>query len=97
MIRPNKKIGIVYSFNSIKYANELKQIIINYRTEGYCIEPIMVDNFLLDQERNIELRVFDNLSKCDYAFVFLTKDLYINSKDMFVSKPNSLEWQLKEI
>ncbi len=88
MIRPNKKIGIVYSFNSIKYANELKQIIINYRTEGYCIEPIMVDNFLLDQERNIELRVFDNLSKCDYAFVFLTKDLYINSKDMFVSKPN---------
>lgn len=60
----------------------------NYRTEGYCIEPIMVDNSLLDQERNIELRVFDNLNKCNYAFVFLTKDLYINSKDMFVSKPN---------
>lgn len=88
MIKPNKKIGIVYSFKSVKYANELKQIIMNYRTEGYCIEPIMVDNSLLDQERNIELRVFGNLSKCDYAFVFFTKDLYINSKDMFVSKPN---------
>ena len=73
MIRPNKKIGIIYSGNSQNYAKELKKIIIDYRTNGYCIEPIMVDSSLLDQEQDIELRVFNNLSKCDYAFVFLLR------------------------
>lgn len=88
MIRPNKKIGIVYCANSNKYANELVSIINEYGKNGYCIEPIKIDDKLIDSETDIEKRVFENLKKCSFAFVFLTKDLLIQDTSTFTSKPN---------
>lgn len=92
MIKPNKKIGIVYCNKSHEYARELNEIIIKYRGGGYCIESVLIDNEFTDKEKNLEARVFNNLSKCNYAFVFLTKDLLTkeNEKEVYVSKPNVL-------
>ncbi len=91
MIRPNIKIGIVYCDNSKRYAKKLKDIIEEYRRKGYPIEPIMVDEDLIDQERSIEAHVFNNLNECNYSMVFLTKDLSINNKTYkYVSNPNVL-------
>ena len=72
MIRPNIKIGIVYSQNSKKYAIDLKKIIMQRRQEGYCIDVVMVDEEIIDIEREIEARVFKNLVKCSYGFLFLS-------------------------
>ena len=88
MIRPNKKIGIVYSRKSKKYADELVEIIKDYRERGYCIESVIIDDNLTDQETHLESRIFNNLSKCDYAFIFLYKDLKIDDSLEYVSKPN---------
>ena len=91
MIRPNIKIGIVYSQNSKKYANELKKIVMQHRQEGYGIDVIMVDEEIIDIERKIDARVFNNLDKCSYGIVFLTKDICImDEKYKYVSKPNVL-------
>lgn len=91
MIRPNIKIGIVYSQNSKKYANELRRIIIQRRQEGYCIDVVMVDEEIIDIERKIDARVFNNLEKCNYGIVFLTKDISINNESyQYISKPNVL-------
>ncbi len=91
MIRPNIKIGIVYSQNSKEYAEELLEIIKQRRQEGYCIEGVMVDEEIIDIEREIGTRVFNNLNKCNYGIVFLTKDISINDKYyQYVSKPNVL-------
>lgn len=91
MIRPNVKIGIVYSKKSKYYASLLKKIIIQYRQEGYCIDAVMVDEEIIDKERTIDIRVFNNLDKCNYGIVFLTKDLKIeNNIYEYVSKPNVL-------
>lgn len=89
MIRPNKKIGIVYCGNSVKYVEALEKAIMEKKKEGYCIETIVVNDKLLDMERAIEKRVFSNLDKCDYGIVFLTKDLEVET-NKFVSKPNVL-------
>jgi len=92
MIRANKKIGVVYCVNSKKYVDDLKKIIICKRSEGYCIETMVVDEYLIDAERKIDRRVFKNLDNCDFGIVFLTKDLKI-AGDIYVSKPNVLiEW-----
>ena len=91
MIRPNAKIGIVYSQNSQKYAENLKKIITHYRQQGYCIDVVMVDEEIIDSEREIDDRVFKNLDKCNYGIVFLTKDLCIDNENyQYVSKPNVL-------
>jgi len=91
MIKPTAKIGIVYSEKSRKYANELKDIIMQRREEGFCIDVMMVDGEIIDRERRIDARVFNNLNKCDYSIVFLTKDISINDENyQFVSKPNVL-------
>lgn len=91
MIRPNIKIGIVYSQNSKKYANELKEIIKHRRQEGYCIDDVMIDDEIIDIEREMDARVFKNLDKCSYGIVFLTKDISINDdRYEYVSKPNVL-------
>lgn len=71
MIKANKKNGVVYCGNSKKYVNELKQIVIRKRSEGYCIETMIVDDDLIDSERKIDKRVFKNLDKCDFGIVFL--------------------------
>lgn len=89
MIKANKKIGIVYCCNSEKYVEELEQIIRSKKSEGYCIETLVVDNKLIDSERMIDKRVFNNLDKCDYGIVFLTKDLETQD-NKFVSRPNVL-------
>lgn len=89
MIKTNKKIGIVYCGNSKKYVDEFEKVIIEKKSEGYCIETVVVDNELIDSERMIENRVFANLNKCDYGIVFLTKDLEIE-EGKFVSRPNVL-------
>lgn len=89
MIRPNTKIGIVYSDKSKQYASELRNIIVEFRKEGYCIEEIVIDNNFQGEDENLENRVFNNLVKCNYAFVFLTKDLMLAPPEsQFVSKPN---------
>lgn len=91
MIRPNVKIGIVYSQNSRKYAEDLKTIITQHREQGYCIDYLMVDEEIIDTEREIDARVFNNLNKCSYGIVFLTKDICINDECyQYVSKPNVL-------
>lgn len=92
MIKPNKKIGIVYCGKSHDYAKELDEIIKRYRGSGYCIESVLIDNNYTDKEKNLELRVFNNLGKCNYAFVFLTKDFLVreDGKDVYVSNPNVL-------
>ena len=91
MIRPNTKIGIVYSQNSKKYAEDLKEIITQRRQQGYCIDYVMVDEKIIDTEREIGVRVFNNLNKCSYGIVFLTKDICINDETyQYVSKPNVL-------
>ena len=91
MIRPNIKVGIVYSQNSKKYAIDLKKIIMQQRQEGYCIDVIMVDEEIIDMEREIDARVFKNLDKCSYGIVFLTKDICIKDECyQYVSKPNVL-------
>lgn len=91
MIRPNIKIGIVYSQNSRKYADDLKKIIMQHRQDGYCIDVVMVDEEIIDIERKIDERVFNNLDKCNYGIVFLTKDISINNEDyQYISKPNVL-------
>lgn len=91
MIRPNVKIGIVYSQNSKKYADDLKEIITQHRQQGYCIDFVMVDEEIIDTEREIGTRVFNNLNKCSYGIVFLTKDICINDERyQYVSKPNVL-------
>lgn len=91
MIRPNTKVGIVYSQNSKKYADDLKEIIMDYRQEGYCIDVVMVDEEMYDTERDIDARVWNNLDKCNYSIVFLTKDISINDENyQYVSKPNVL-------
>lgn len=91
MIHTNIKLGIVYCNNSMKYANELSNIIKEYRKNGYCIEPIIINKDLVDNERSIEKRVFNNLDKCDFAFIFFTKDIQIaDNKDYYISKPNVL-------
>ena len=91
MIRPNIKIGIVYSQNSKKYAIDLKKIIMQRRQEGYCIDVVMVDEEIIDIEREIDARVFKNLDKCSYGIVFLTKDICIKDESyQYVSKPNVL-------
>lgn len=91
MIRPNIKIGIVYSQNSKKYAIDLKKIIMQRRQEGYCIDVVMVDEEIIDIEREIDACVFKNLDKCSYGIVFLTKDICIKDESyQYVSKPNVL-------
>lgn len=35
----------------------------------------MVDEEIIDIERKIDARVFNNLDKCNYGIVFLTKDI----------------------
>lgn len=91
MIRPKKRIGIVYSGKSIKYKEELKQIITRYQENGWCIQFEVVDDEDYEAERMIESRVADALNKFDYGMVFLTKDLCIqNELFKFVSKPNVL-------
>lgn len=91
MIRPNVKIGIVYSHNSRKYAEDLKDIITQHRKQGYCIDYLMVDEEIIDTDREINARVFNNLNKCSYGIVFLTKDICINDECyQYVSKPNVL-------
>lgn len=91
MLRPNTKIGIVYSQNSKKYAEDLKEIITQRRQQGYCIDYVMVDEKIIDTEREIGARVFSNLNKCSYGIVFLTKDICINYETyQYVSKPNVL-------
>lgn len=89
MIRANKKVGIVYCGNSQKYVKELREIIIGKKAEGYCLETIVVDNEIIDQERMLDERVFSNLDKCDYGMVFLTKDLQTED-GKFISRPNVL-------
>lgn len=89
MIKSKTKIGIVYSAASHKYAKELDDIIKEFRKRGYCIESVVIDNAFQGEEQNLERRVFDNLSKCNYAFVFLTKDLVLaHEESQFVSRPN---------
>lgn len=91
MIRPNVKIGIVYSQNSKKYADDLKKLITQRRQQGYCIDVVMVDEEIIDAEREIGTRVFNNLDQCSYGIVFLTKDIHINDESyQYVSKPNVL-------
>lgn len=89
MIKSNKRIGIVYCGNSVKYVEALEKIIMEKKQDGYCIESIVVNDKLPDMERAIEKRVFSSLDKCDYGIVFLTKDLEIGT-NKFVSKPNVL-------
>ena len=89
MIKANKKVGIVYCGNSEKYVDELKRNIFEKKREGYCIETIVVDNKLINPERMIDERVFNNLDKCDYGIVFLTKDLTMKDGKS-VSRPNVL-------
>lgn len=89
MIRANKKIGIIYCANSEKYVKDLCEIIVGKKSEGYCLETIVVDNEIIDSERMIDERVFSNLDKCDYGIVFLTKDLQIEN-GKYISKPNVL-------
>lgn len=91
MIRPNTKIGIIFSYNSKNYADQLREIINEYRNDGYCIEAVMIDDDFVSNEINLGARVFNNLSQCDYAFVFLTKDLEVVQDDgnvTYVSRPN---------
>ncbi len=91
MIRPKKTIGIVYCGNSIKYKNELRKIITEYRNNGYCIQCEVVDGEEDEQEKMIEKRVINVLNRFDYGMVFLTKDLFIqNENHVFLSKPNVL-------
>lgn len=92
MIRPRKKIGIVYSSGSEKYKDKLKEIITEYKNRGYCIEGEAVDNNTPDLERTMEDRVFKQLNTFDYGIVFITKDLLIkkDETERFVSKPNVL-------
>ena len=53
---------------------------------------MVVDENLIDAERKIDKRVFNNLDKCEFGIVFLTKDLKI-ADHTYVSKPNVLiEW-----
>lgn len=89
MIRANKKIGVVYCANSKEYVKHLCEIIVGKKTEGYCLETIVVDNEIIDSERMLDARVFSNLDKCDYGMVFLTKDLQVGD-GKFISKPNVL-------
>lgn len=89
MIRANKKIGIVYCANSKEYVKHLCEIIVGKKTEGYCLETVVVDDEIIDSERMLDARVFSNLDKCDYGMVFLTKDLQVGD-GKFISKPNVL-------
>lgn len=92
MLKANKIIGIVYSDNSKKYVEDLKKIIAEKGSKGHCIETIVIDDSLLDSKRAIDKRVFNNLDKCDFGFVFLTKDIE-TKEGTFISKPNVLlEW-----
>lgn len=89
MIRANKKIGIVYCGNSEQYVEEVENIIRDKKSEGYCIETVVVNDKLIGTERMIDRRVCNNLDNCDYGLVFLTKDLKIGD-NKYVSRPNVL-------
>ena len=89
MLKPNKKIGIVYCENSKKYVEEVQKIINKKREEGHCVETIVVESSLDDHERMIDRFVFGNLEKCDYGLVFLTKDLLLlDTECRYASRPN---------
>lgn len=89
MIRANKKIGIVYCASSEEYVEHLREIIDMKKSEGYCVETIVVDNEIIDSERMLDARVFSNLDKCDCGMVFLTKDMQVED-DKYISRPNVL-------
>lgn len=89
MVGLNKKIGIVYCGNSMKYGKTLEKIIDDKIKEGYCIKPIMVTNELEDPKRDLTQLVFDNLNKCDFGIVFFTKDFKLEN-NTFAAKPNVL-------
>lgn len=44
MIEPNRKIGIVYCGKSEKYVEAFENIIMEKKSEGYCIETIVVNS-----------------------------------------------------